>query len=65
MSDAAYKTRILTIARQCATEDESDETAATLRGWITADGTPTQAGRDLIDELDDQGGARSVFRNVP
>ena len=65
MSDDPYKDRILIMARQCAVEGESDSMAARRRGWLGPDDAPTQEGRTLIDELDDQEGARSVFRNGP
>ncbi|WP_135505426.1 hypothetical protein [Roseovarius aestuariivivens] len=65
MTEDEYRTRILTMAKQCAVEEEDDRAAAVRRGWLDDDGASTASGRALIDELDGQVGARSVFRHVP
>ncbi|MEE4117812.1 MAG: hypothetical protein V2I65_02230 [Paracoccaceae bacterium] len=65
MDDSDIRTRILAFARHCGSEEDEAEAFARHRGWIDADGTPRQEGRDLIEALDEQEATRSVFRGVP
>ncbi|MDZ7627018.1 MAG: hypothetical protein U5J99_01270 [Parvularculaceae bacterium] len=47
-----------------ASEDSKALTYAIDHGWLTAQGDVTPEGRQLVEALLDQSGARSVFRNI-
>ena len=62
--------RILAFAAQlhAGTSDDADADAAASareRGWIDAAGMPTDAGRELIESLDEQAHTRTTFRHTP
>jgi hypothetical protein len=46
------------------TSRQDPETLAVGRGWIGRDGRPTEEGRQVLRDLEEQAGTPSVFRNV-
>ncbi|QFU07774.1 hypothetical protein PARPLA_02061 [Rhodobacteraceae bacterium THAF1] len=56
------RARILAVAGQMGNPATPAEQTATSRGWLDADGTPTDDGRDMLEAMGEQTGTRSVFR---
>ena len=57
--------KITTFAQMLDVMDGSDpnpEGAAKTRGWLSADGGITDAGRQLLKAFDDQSGTQASFR---
>lgn len=56
--------RIAWFAQHLGRPEASGEEVAVQRGWLDRDGRPTDAGRELLRQLRDQVGTRSVFRGA-
>lgn len=65
LSNDDFVSRILGFTRFCA-DQASDrlEQAARARGWLDADGGPTEDGRDLVRALMRSDAAYGVYRLV-
>ena len=61
-TEYAPRDQILALAGQVGNPDTPPEETARNRGWLDADGEPTQEGIDVLENLADQAGTRSAFR---
>lgn len=66
MSQSDLQRQIIAFAGHLSRSNEyaSAFNTACEKSWLDNNGTPTDAGRDLIDALTAQHGTRSVFRQI-
>jgi hypothetical protein len=56
--------RIVAFASQVGRAETPPEEKARRRGWLDAEGAPTDQGLELLESLGDQRSTRTVFRGL-